>query len=177
MILSLTGFMGSGKSTVGRLVADALGCPFLDLDALIEKKAGRSIPEIFAEEGEAGFRALEARLLADTVKRYASATAVLSLGGGALGNPASERLIRGKTLCIYLQASPKRSGSAWRAPGPPGPFSPATGKPFWSAASPPTKKPPMSSWTRTVSPRNKLPTKSSSTACSGRYRRGCSCEK
>ena len=107
MILSLTGFMGSGKSTVGRLVADALGCPFLDLDALIEKKAGCSIPKIFSEEGEAGFRALEARLLADTVKRYASATAVLSLGGGALGNPASERLIREKTLCIYLQASPE----------------------------------------------------------------------
>ena len=106
MILSLTGFMGSGKSTVGRLVADALGCPFLDLDTLIEKKAGRSIPEIFAEEGEGGFRALEAQLLADTVKRYAGTTAVLSLGGGALEDPASARLIHEKTLCIYLQASP-----------------------------------------------------------------------
>jgi shikimate kinase len=103
MLISLTGFMGSGKSTVGALLADALGCPLVELDALIAAKAGKSIPQLFADEGEAGFRALEAKLLAETVRRYT--TAVISLGGGALGNPASARLIHEKTLCIYLQAS------------------------------------------------------------------------
>ena len=106
MLIALTGFMGSGKSTVSALLADALGCPLLELDALIEKQAGRPIPVLFAEEGEAGFRAREAKLLADTVKRYAGTTAVLSLGGGALEDPASARLIHRKTLCLYLQATP-----------------------------------------------------------------------
>ena len=97
MLISLTGFMGSGKSTVGALLADALGCPLLELDALLAAKAGRSIPEIFAADGEAGFRRQEATLLRQTVERYSAST--------ALENPASARLIREKTLCIYLQAS------------------------------------------------------------------------
>lgn len=105
MLISLTGFMGSGKSTVGALLADALGCPLLELDALIAARAERSIPEIFAADGEAGFRRLEATLLRQTVERYAEATAVLSLGGGALENASSARLIHEKTLCIYLQTS------------------------------------------------------------------------
>ena len=54
MLIALTGFMGSGKTSVGRLVADALGCPFLDLDEIIVKKAGHSIPVIFEAEGEKG---------------------------------------------------------------------------------------------------------------------------
>lgn len=105
MILSLTGFMGSGKTTVGLAVADMLGCPFVDLDDLIARKAGKSIPRLFSEDGEAAFRALEARCLADTVKKYAEGTAVLSLGGGTPENAASLRLIREKTVCIYLKAS------------------------------------------------------------------------
>ena len=52
MILALTGYMGCGKSTVGRIVADALGCPFIDIDEAIEKEAGRTIADIFAEDGE-----------------------------------------------------------------------------------------------------------------------------
>ena len=50
MLIALTGFMGSGKTTVGRMLAEALGCPFLDLDEMIVQEAGRSIPEIFASE-------------------------------------------------------------------------------------------------------------------------------
>ena len=69
MMITLTGFMGSGKTTVGRILADALDCLFLDLDDLIVKKAGKSIPDIFAEDGEAAFRALEARLLRQTVEK------------------------------------------------------------------------------------------------------------
>lgn len=105
MLITLTGFMGSGKTTVGIVLADFLGCPFFDLDALIVKKAGRSIPEIFADGGEAAFRTLEAKVLRQAVEKYAESTAILSLGGGTLGTPASARLVAEKTTCIYLRAS------------------------------------------------------------------------
>ena len=105
MIISLTGFMGSGKTTVGRIVADALGCPFFDLDDIVVKKAGKDIPAIFAEDGEPAFRALEADCLKAFIKKYAQSTAVLALGGGTLQNAMSAKLVKEKTLCIYLQAS------------------------------------------------------------------------
>ncbi len=105
MMITLTGFMGSGKSTVGRLLADSLGCPFLDLDDLVVKKAGKSIPDIFAQDGEPAFRQLEARLLRQTVEKYAETTAVLALGGGAVMTPASAALLHEKTVCIYLRAT------------------------------------------------------------------------
>ncbi len=104
MLITLTGFMGSGKSTVGRIVADALGCPFLDLDELVEKQARMPVAEVFTAQGEPAFRAIEAATLKKTVLKYAESTVVLALGGGALENPESARLIREKSLCIYLQA-------------------------------------------------------------------------
>ena len=104
-MITLTGFMGSGKTTVGKVLADFLGCPFMDLDDLIVKKAGKSIPEIFAEDGEAAFRQLEARLLRQTVEKYTENTVVLALGGGAVTAPASAALLREKTVCIYLRAT------------------------------------------------------------------------
>ncbi|MBR6864867.1 MAG: shikimate kinase [Bacteroidales bacterium] len=105
MMVTLTGFMGSGKSTVGKVLADFLGCPFLDLDDLVVKKAGKSIPDIFAQDGEAAFRQLEARLLRQTVEKYAEGTVVLALGGGAVLAPASAALLHDKTVCIYLRAT------------------------------------------------------------------------
>ncbi|MBQ3246076.1 MAG: shikimate kinase [Bacteroidales bacterium] len=63
MIISLTGFMGCGKSSVGRKLSELLCCPFMDLDDVIEERAGRTIPEIFASEGEAEFRRMEAEAL------------------------------------------------------------------------------------------------------------------
>lgn len=105
MIIALTGFMGSGKTTVGRVVADSLGCPFFDLDDIIVKKAGKGIPAIFAEDGEPAFRALEASCLQAFVKKYSQSTVVLALGGGTLQDDASARLVKERTLCIYLQAS------------------------------------------------------------------------
>lgn len=104
MLIALTGFMGSGKTSVGRLVADALGCPFLDLDEIIVKKAGRSIPEIFQADGEKGFRRLEKDALEKTVAKYAENTAVLALGGGTVTVPGAVKLLQEKTLCIYLEA-------------------------------------------------------------------------
>ena len=105
MMITLTGFMGGGKTTVGRLLADALGCPFMDLDDLIMKKAGKSIPDIFAQDGEPAFRQLEAQVLRKTVEKYAESTAVLALGGGAVLAPASAALLHEKTVCIYLRAT------------------------------------------------------------------------
>ena len=63
MILSITGFMGCGKSSVGRKLSQLLCCPFMDLDEMIEAEAGKSIPEIFAKIGESGFRQMEHRVL------------------------------------------------------------------------------------------------------------------
>ena len=67
MIISLTGFMGCGKSSVGRRLSQLLCCPFLDLDAEIETRAGRSVGEIFASEGEAEFRRIEQDTLSDII--------------------------------------------------------------------------------------------------------------
>lgn len=97
--------MGSGKTTVGRIVADALGCPFFDLDDVVAKKAGKGIPAIFAEDGEPAFRALEAECLKVSIKKYAQSTVILALGGGTLGNAESAKLVKDSTVCIYLQAS------------------------------------------------------------------------
>ena len=105
MMIALAGFMGSGKTTVGKVLADFLGCPFMDLDDLVVKKAGKSIPDIFAQDGEPAFRLLEAQMLRKTVEKYAESTAVLALGGGAVLAPASAALLREKTVCIYLRAT------------------------------------------------------------------------
>ena len=104
MLIALTGFLGSGKSSVGRIVADALGCPFLDLDEVIVKKAGHSIPDIFRSDGEKGFRRLEKQALEQAVAKYTENTAVLALGGGTVTVPGAVQLLQEKTLCIYLQA-------------------------------------------------------------------------
>ena len=104
-MITLTGFMGSGKTTVGKVLADFLGCPFMDLDDLVVKKAGKSIPDIFAQDGEPAFRELEAQVLRKTVAKYAESAAVLALGGGAVLTPASAALLREKTVCIYLRAT------------------------------------------------------------------------
>ena len=78
--LVLTGFMGAGKTTVGRLLADRLGWEFLDLDAYIESRAGLSVPAIFSTHGERRFRRLESAALASALSRD---RLVLALGGGA----------------------------------------------------------------------------------------------
>ena len=105
MLITLCGFMGSGKTTVGKVLADFLGCPFMDLDDLVVKKAGKPIPEIFDHDGEEAFRKTEASVLRSTVEKYAESTAVLALGGGAVMTPASAALLQNSTVCIYLKAS------------------------------------------------------------------------
>jgi len=72
MIISLTGFMGCGKSSVGRKLSELLCCPFMDLDDIIEERAGRRIPEIFSSEGEAEFRRMEAEALEACIEKKAA---------------------------------------------------------------------------------------------------------
>jgi shikimate kinase len=90
MIIVLVGFMGAGKTTVGRLVADKLGVPFLDSDHVIEQRAGRSIRDIFAADGEPAFRELEHQVIADLL---AGPPVVLALGGGAAGHEKTRELL------------------------------------------------------------------------------------
>ncbi|GIV77654.1 3-dehydroquinate synthase [Litorilinea aerophila] len=98
----LTGFMGTGKTTVGRLLAERLNRPFVDMDDAIQAHFGKPIPDIFAQEGEAAFRAVEAELC----RRFArEAGIVLSTGGGALVNPANREALAQTGVIICLTAS------------------------------------------------------------------------
>lgn len=99
--------MGSGKSSVGVRLATCLGYDFIDLDNYIEKKIGLSINEIFKEQGEDGFRAIEAEALRDVVimHKLTAEDLVLALGGGTLSIGGVSHLILEDTTCIYLKAS------------------------------------------------------------------------
>lgn len=107
MVWTLSGFMGSGKSTVGRLLAGRLEhCRHIDLDEQIVASAGKTIPEIFRLGGEALFREKETEALMDAVSSYeGDETLVISLGGGTLKTPVNREIIRAATRCIYLRAS------------------------------------------------------------------------
>ena len=99
MIIYLVGMPGSGKSTVGRELAGRLGIPFVDLDAEIEREQGRPIARIFAEEGEAHFRALEAEALTKAAKQD---PAVVACGGGVVLEPANRIALRATGTAVYL---------------------------------------------------------------------------
>lgn len=101
--LVLTGFMGSGKTTVGRLVAARLGWRFVDVDEAIEQQEGRRVSAIFAESGEAAFRRLETLAL-DALLREEQI--VIALGGGALETPANRDLLASapRTIVVLLSA-------------------------------------------------------------------------
>jgi 3-dehydroquinate synthase/shikimate kinase/3-dehydroquinate synthase len=99
-LIVLIGFMGAGKTTIGRALAQRLGLPFVDVDDVIADETGRSIPEIFAIEGEAGFRAMER---AATIEILGGDDAVVALGGGALGDPDTRAALDGAEV-VYLRA-------------------------------------------------------------------------
>jgi len=102
----LIGPPGAGKSTVGPLLAALLGVAFLDTDSVIEAAAGKPVGDIFIQDGEAAFRALERTAVAEAVEGYQG---VLALGGGAVLDPGTQRLLAGQRV-VYLQ----NRGSRWR---------------------------------------------------------------
>ena len=98
-MIVLVGFMGAGKTTVGHLLSERLGLPFVDSDLVIEQHAGRPVPQIFAEDGEPAFRALEHEVIADLLD---GPDLVLALGGGAAEHPGTrERLATAQV--VYLE--------------------------------------------------------------------------
>jgi shikimate kinase len=96
----LVGFMGSGKSTVGPLLADLLGWSFLDLDLAIEKRTGRSVPALFAEQGEEAFRRVEREMAeeASTLDRQ-----VVAAGGGAFTRPETRSALQKDAVVVWLR--------------------------------------------------------------------------
>ena len=111
----LTGFMGTGKTSVGERLAARLGQPFVDTDALIERRAGRPIAAIFAAEGEAQFRSAERRAIAEAV---AVPGAVIATGGGAIADPGNLATLRAAAPIICLTARPDVILARTQAGGP-----------------------------------------------------------
>ena len=99
----LIGFMGAGKSTVGVALADLLGVGFCDTDHEIVARAGRSVAEIFADDGEQHFRDLEAQVVADVLATHRG---VVALGGGAVMTPTVRSVLTGHRV-VHLAVSPE----------------------------------------------------------------------
>jgi shikimate kinase len=103
-LIYLTGFMGSGKSTVGPILANTLGFEFLDIDKLIERKADKPIVQLFDTVGEKGFRSLERETLHEVADLDGY---VVSLGGGTLVSEDNFQVIQQSGIIVYLQLSPE----------------------------------------------------------------------
>lgn len=103
MILWLVGMMGSGKTTVGRLIASAAGVEFRDTDAEVERRAGMTIADLWAEGGEELFRTIEAEVVVDSARME---SAVVATGGGAVTDPATRTVISSSGTVVWLRAQP-----------------------------------------------------------------------
>lgn len=102
MTLFLCGFMGCGKTALGRVLAEQLQMPLVDMDAEIVRQTGMTIPEIFEQNGEEAFRRLESNMIRTLSQR----TGIVSCGGGAMVNPVNAVIVQQyKGIIIYLQQS------------------------------------------------------------------------
>jgi shikimate kinase len=99
----LIGMMGSGKSTIGKLLAEELGYEFIDTDSLIEEQEGRLIAEIFAHDGEEHFRRIESHVLMEAMHKE---KCVISCGGGIVEHPRNHRYLKESERVFYLDARP-----------------------------------------------------------------------
>jgi shikimate kinase len=102
-VVYLTGFMGSGKSTIGPVLANTLGWEYCDLDKVIEDKAGRTINEIFSLFGEEHFRGLERDALTEVARNE---NIIVSLGGGTIANDRNIEILKSTGMLFYLKLSP-----------------------------------------------------------------------
>lgn len=102
--IALIGFMGTGKTAVGKLLAGKLGRKFIELDGLIEQRAGKSIPEIFEQDGEIAFRELE---IAATKEVAREKGVIIACGGGLVLNKINIDRLRENSIIVYLTASPE----------------------------------------------------------------------
>jgi shikimate kinase len=102
--LALIGFMGAGKSSVGRIAAEQLQFRFVDTDELIEKRMGKTVTQIFAEQGEPAFRQMEQKVIEELAGKQ---KLVISTGGGVVLNPANLTSLKAHALVVCLWASPQ----------------------------------------------------------------------
>lgn len=100
----LIGFMGAGKSTVGRLLAGALGWDFVDLDEVVEETAGSTVAEVIRNQGLERFRELEAEAGRDALRRR---RVVVAVGGGWAAEPGHMDMLDGSSLAVWLKVSPE----------------------------------------------------------------------
>lgn len=101
--IALIGFMGTGKTVVGRVLADRLSRQFIELDAIIEQRAGKAIPEIFAQDGEIAFREREIEATREVVEKE---NAVIACGGGVVLNQINIDRLRKHSVIVHLTAPP-----------------------------------------------------------------------
>lgn len=99
----LTGFMGSGKSTIGPILANTLGYDFADIDKVVEERAGKSVKDIFHDDGEQSFRSIERTVLEELSRND---HVVISLGGGSIVDSRNFTLVKNSGILVYLQSSP-----------------------------------------------------------------------
>lgn len=100
--IALIGFMGAGKTAVGRILAEKLGREFVETDALIEQRAGKSIPQIFAQDGEIAFRELEIEVAKEVAGRK---NLVIACGGGIVLNKINIDRLKKESVIVYLKTS------------------------------------------------------------------------
>ncbi len=103
--IALIGMMGTGKTSLGKVLAGRLGWRFVDTDHQIEAQQGQTITEIFASQGETAFRAMEAQTIKETVQ--AGGQCIIATGGGCVENEDSLRLLSEGTILVWLQSSPE----------------------------------------------------------------------
>lgn len=104
MRVLLIGYRGTGKTTAARLTAERLGCPFFDVDTRIEEKSGKTVKDIFAEDGESVFRDIEDEVLRELL---GIDPVVVSTGGGTLLRVPNRQLAKGCDVVAWLEASPE----------------------------------------------------------------------
>ncbi|HCQ71689.1 MAG: shikimate kinase [Alphaproteobacteria bacterium] len=103
--ISFVGMMGTGKTTLGRIIAQRLAIPFIDTDHYIEVEQGRTIPDIFARDGEKAFRDIEASAIKSILDK--NENVVIATGGGIVTTPQSLAMLKDKTHMFWLQATPE----------------------------------------------------------------------